>query len=574
MSNRTARLFAVGLILLATTLAACSRATAQANVEGQWGSVVSWPIEAIHASLLPTGKMLVWQSWRDSPALWDPATGQFSDAATPAVNIFCSGHTWLPDGRLLVVGGHIANAVGEAVADIYDPWTNSWAGNVPNMNAGRWYPSATTLGDGNVLVLSGDLDGTYGDTNPLPQIYDVDTNSWIDLNGAIRAQDNLLPEYPRVFQAPDGRVVSLTDNQDDTEWLDVTGSGSWEWIDKTLDGNLANYGPAVMYDAGKIAYMGGGWATTDNISMLDLNDSSPEWRYGAEKMRERRRQNDATILADGTVLITGGTSCRGWNEGVCPDQNGEVADGEAGAVHYVEIWDPETEQITQAATPSDIYRGYHSTATLLPDGRVLVTGGDHDDDGYTSNKNAEIFEPAYLHQGYRPTIDAAPDTVSYGETFFVETADAATIERAMMIIPGNTTHAQNWSQRANRLEVTQVAGGVEITLTTNSNEAPPGNYMLFLVDDNGVPTEAAWVQATFGLPGDFNGDGQVDAADYTVWRDHLGTGYSLEDYQLYVDNFGATLASATSDEATTVPEPFSCWALAAVVGSLLLSRRR
>ena len=240
-----------------------------------------------------------------------------------------------------------------------------------------------------------------------------------------------------------------------------------------------------------------------NVSLLDLNDPSPGWTYADNSMAQPRRQHDATILADGTVLITGGTSAAGWN-----DPNGRIS--------VPEIWDPTTQQITQVAAASNAYRGYHSTATLLPDGRVLITGGDHDSGGVSQNLNAEIYSPAYLFNGARPTITSAPASAELGETFFVATPDAASIAAVNMLVPGSTTHSQNWTQRINHLEFTPVIGGVEITLPSNSNAAPPGYYMLFLLNDNGVPSIAEFIQAelaTSGLPGDFNDDGDYECSD-------------------------------------------------------------
>ncbi len=341
--------------------------------------------------------------------------------------------------------------------------------------------------------------------------------------------------------APNGDAVMLADFASDTQTLDVSGTGQWQFLDDNLDAGLRDYGPAVMYDAGKVAYLGGGGSPTQKVNLIDLNDSSPQWRYGSDDMSQPRRQNNATILADGTILITGGTS----------NSNNDPA----GAVTTAEIWDPITEQVTQVATASNIYRGYHSTAILLPDGSVLVAGGEHNHNQagpFVQNYDAEIYEPAYMHSGQRPSITNAPDTISYGETFFVETPDATNIARALIVVPGAATHSQNWSQRANRLEVTESIGGVEITLTTNSNEAPPGDYMLFLIDDNGIPSVAEYIRAGFGVEGDFNNDGYVNAADYTLWRDRLGIGYKQDDFQIWVDNFGT---QPSTSNAYSIPEP-------------------
>lgn len=594
----------IGSAIVAVACATCVQPLrAEPAVDGAWSSVISWGqfggVEAIHTFLLPTGKVMFWSTHQSTVGLWDPMTNQFSQPGnSPSHNPFCSGHAWLPDGRLLLAGGHIQNYDGENRADIYNPFTNLWANadpnatNVPNMgstsaNTGtsgkRWYPSATTLGNGDVLVLSGDVvptqQGTGGNTNRTAQIYEHATNTWRTLTGALRPTDDRLPEYPRVFQGPDGRAISLSDNSNDTEYLDLSGSGSWSYLQETLDPNLHNYGPAVMYDTGKIAYIGGGHTPTRNISMIDLNDVNPSWAYAGggttppavgspHVMAQPRRQNNATILADGSVLITGGTYVTGWN-----DPNGLVA--------TAEIWDPATEEVTQLAEANvDIYRGYHSTALLLPDGRVLVTGGDHDYGGAIpgQNTNAEIFSPAYLFAedgspAGRPTITSAPDSAPLGSSIFVATPDAANIAKALWIVPGAVTHAQNWTQRANLLDFTVAPEGLSVTLPNDPNHAPIGYYMLFLVNDQGVPSVAEWVQATLpapGIPGDYNDDGIVDAADYTLWRDNLGSETSLanddtegvdtDDYDRWVAHFGETneLGSGTGSVASAggaVPEP-------------------
>jgi hypothetical protein len=596
------------LLLICAGMVCPARLYAQPAVDGQWTSAFTWGVgggvEAVHTFLLPTGNVMFWSTWRESVGIWNPTTQQFSVPANrPAFNPFCSGHAWLPDGRLLVAGGHVENYNGEHRADIFNPFTNLWANadpnaaNVPNMGPStidpttsgkRWYPSATTLGNGDVLVLSGDVvptqDGRSGNTNRTVQIYEHATNTWRTLPGALRPANDLLPTYPRVFATPDGRAVSLSDGRNDTEFLDLSGTGSWSYSQDTLDPNLHNYGPAVMYDTGKIAYIGGGNNPTRNISILDLNSGAPAWRFAGGgttrppagspyAMAQPRRQNNATILADGTVLITGGTSVTGWN-----DPNGLVA--------TAEIWDPVTETVTQAAAANvNLYRGYHSTALLLPDGRVLVTGGDHDYGGVIpdQNRNAEIFSPPYLFDenglpAVRPTISAAPDLAELGDTIFVQTPDAASIAKALWIVPGAVTHAQDWTQRANILDFTAVEGGVNIDLPANGDEAPPGYYMLFLVNDEGVPSVAEWIRAALpgpGLPGDFNDDGIVDAADYVVWRKGLGAEYTQDDYEGWHENFGSTPGAASTGASTqaAVPEPTSILIIS-LAGLCLASRLR
>jgi hypothetical protein len=565
-----------------------SPATAQPSAIGQWTNEFTWGqfggIEAIHIHLLPTGKVMFWQGWRESIGLWDPVTNQFAGAALPnptSYNPICSGHAWLPDGRLLIAGGNINISDGLNLANIYNPFTNTWANNVPNMpnvptgapygagRNGRWYPSATTLGNGDILVMSGAMNGlppgSESDTNPLPQVYQVATNSWRNLTTAYLE----LPLYPRTFLAPNGNVASLSDYGNKTRFLNSAGTGQWlTQTATTPDPDLNNYGSAVMYDAGKVAYFGGGNTPTKNVSLIDLNVANPTWTFGIEDLAQPRRHNNATILADGTVLITGGTSTTGWNDG-------------AGRVSVAEIWNPKTQHVTQVAQADPaIYRGYHATALLLPDGRVLSAGGNHDHDYNPNtpdyeNRNAEIYSPAYLFKGSRPTVTSAPDIAQLGRSIFVTTPNAASIADVTLIAPGSVTHAQNWTQRANHLKFTVVDGGLAITLPSNANAAPPGYYMMFLINNNGVPSIAEWLRATLptGLVGDFNNDNVVNAADYAVWRKGRGTKYTPADLVDWRMHFGEKSGAGSG---ASVPEPEALLLLviaAACVGSQFRRKR-
>ena len=193
------------------------RAQSDPSLTGEWSAVQTWPIVSVHASLLPTGKVIFYP-YSDDARLWDPSTGSIVAAARVGYNIFCSGLTLLADGKLFVGGGHISNKVGLNDASIYDPQTNTWA-RQPDMNAGRWYPTTTTLADGSVLVVSGDIDTTVG-VNRLPQVW---TNgAWRDLTTAQIS----LPLYPFMLLAPDGRVFNAGPQQT-SRYLNTSGTGAW-----------------------------------------------------------------------------------------------------------------------------------------------------------------------------------------------------------------------------------------------------------------------------------------------------------------------------------------------------------
>ncbi len=135
---------------------------------GLFSSVLNMPYESVHMSLLPNGKVLIFGLLSDSlnPIIWDPATGNTSPAAPISYEVFCSGHALLANGLVLVSGGHIDYNVGYAHASTYDWLANAWA-SLPDMNAGRWYPTNTAMWNGNMLVLGGDLNHS---NNTLPQV--------------------------------------------------------------------------------------------------------------------------------------------------------------------------------------------------------------------------------------------------------------------------------------------------------------------------------------------------------------------------------------------------------------------
>jgi hypothetical protein len=175
-------------------------------------------------------------------------------------------------------------------------------------------------------------------------------------------------------------------------------------------------------------------------------------------------------LPDGKVLATGGTSSSGFNDPI-------------GAVYTTEMWNPENETWTTMASAT-IPRVYHSAVLLLPDERLLSTGG-------KNYPQAEIYEPPYLFDsGARPTITSAPDTLTYGQTFYVQTPDAASITQATWIRLSSVTHGFNMDQRFSRLNFSQTAGGLNVIAPSNANLSPPGYYMLFILNGNGVPSVA------------------------------------------------------------------------------------
>ena len=189
--------------------------------------------------------------------------------------------------------------------------------------------------------------------NPLPQVWQPDGS----LRDLTSAQLTMEP-YPRLYLAPDGRVFHVGPEQA-TYFLDTSGTGRWTKGPSRKFGNR-KAGTSVMYDDGKVLVVGGG-KPTNSAETIDLNAASPAWRYTGAMAHARRNVN-ATVLPDGEVLVTGGSS--------------SPANDAAGAVLAAEMWDPATGAWTTMASMR-VPRVYHSTAILLPDGRVLSAGGGH-----------------------------------------------------------------------------------------------------------------------------------------------------------------------------------------------------
>jgi hypothetical protein len=447
-------------------------------------------------NLLPSGKILAWgktdvpPDTMGMPRVWDPAAGPPSGARMIMgvdTMLFCAGHALMPDGRLMVSGGHLKDDRGIATTYFFSPDGTPQRG--PDMAHGRWYPTVTVLEDGRLLTMGGRDQANL--VVKIPEIWEG--GRWVELPGASNEE---IPYYPRNFVDPKNGLIFYASERVQSRWFNVDGSGvgggrgSWTPGPRHTYGFNRDYGSAVMYDGGKILVVGGGghpgWPTPDvkaaaptaTAEIIDLNQTTPAWQNTASMAFPRRHMN-ATILPDGQVLATGGTRGSGF-----------VNIDRGLAVKEAELWNPTTGQWTTLDANS-IMRIYHSVSLLLPDGTVLHGSSGDAMAGTTPvppERNHEIFQPPYLFKGARPTISSAPSTVSYGETFSVATPNAVQVTEVRWIRLGTVTHAFDAGQRANKLSFTVNGGDVEVTAPAGPRQAPPGHYMLFILNRNGVPS--------------------------------------------------------------------------------------
>lgn len=460
---------------------------------GQWGPVVDWPVVGIHVALLPNGKVLAWDSVGDRATetfpvhnftratVYDPVTGTHTPAnVDTGFNIFCAGFAHLFDGTLFIAGGNKdAQLNGIVQTHLFNPANNAWSLG-PNMAAGRWYPSVTPLTNGEMLITEGGPD--------VPEVRKTD--------GTLRALTSAslnLPLYPWLDVAPDGRAFYSGPDQT-MRTLDPAGGGSWRSFGQR-DSINRTYGSHAVFDVGKTLVAGGGSSSRD-ARVIDTNGETPQVS-ATTPMAFGRRQHNLTLLADGSVLATGGNS----TGASLIDMNG--------GVYNAEQWDPATGQWTTLAAQA-VTRQYHSTALLLPDGRVLSSGGGIcgtcDQVGYLA-KNAEIFSPPYLFKkdgsgqlATRPQITSAPQTVSHGTSFQITTPNAASIRKVGLMRLGSQTHSVEMEQRNLPLSFTIGSGTLTATVPANMHTAVPGVYMLFLVDSAGVPSVSKMVTIDSAAP--------------------------------------------------------------------------
>jgi hypothetical protein len=465
-----------GLSAMASPVSITVDHSGNAAVVGSWSSVLTLPTVAMNLILLKNGKLMFYEDG-GSATVWDYTNNVFTSIPT-SVNLFCSGHASLTDGRILVVGGYSgsSNPIGIANAEIFDPSNNSWT-TVPSMSYRRWYPTATTLSDGRMLVTAGWQ--TTNHTNAgIPEIYDPSTSQWTKLTNA----NNPFETYPFMFPLQDGRIIHVggTEYATNTDILNIS-TQSWSVVDsRIIDGGAASmYLPGRIVKAGSSSDSQGSGPSANTTFVLDTTQPTPMWQQ-TPSMAYPRTFLNLTELPDGSVLATGGET----------DKNGGNI---ANAVYAAELWSPQTQTWTTMSSMKTP-REYHSTALLLPDARVIVSGMGFDFGQVPDETNAEIFSPPYLFKGARPVITQAPTQVQYNTAFSVTTPDFASISRVVLIRTGATTHFFDQNTRYVPLTFQQTGGGLTVTAPIDGNSAPPGHYMLFLINNNGVPSVAQILQ--------------------------------------------------------------------------------
>ena len=490
-------------------------AAANPAAQGQWSTVLVpktnqplyAPINPVHAALLSNGKVLIIAGSGNCPpkqsgcpgypntsyagpygpsngsgaALYDPVAKTFTQFSL-RWDMFCNSMVLLPDGRALIVGGttQYDPFYGQPKTSIFDFKTNTFTDMQP-MAQGRWYPTVTTLGDGRAVTFSG-LDGS-GNTTNLVEIYDPAGSGWTKVDCSSPSANCWTPPlYPRMHLLPNDKVFysgpntpsHLFDPVNSTWSNGANTNHSWRGYGTSV---LLPLTPANNYDP-KVMIMGGDNPAVATTEIIDLNASSPSWQSGPS-MSQARIEMNAVILPTGKVLALGGSTM---------DESVTYASLKA------DLYDPITNTFSSAGANA-YARLYHSVALLLPNATVWVAGGNPSRGTY--EQHMEIYKPAYLFKrngapATRPSISNVPSpSVTWGQQFPVQTPDAANIVSVVLVRNGAVTHAFNADQRLVGMSFTRGTGVLNVTAPPTGNIAPPGYYMLFIVNMSGVPSLAS-----------------------------------------------------------------------------------
>ncbi len=563
---------------LATASAARMRAqiaaTGRLDRNGRWPAAGEFDIRTpdgvttfgTHAVMLPTGKVL-WYSIPSHPdrplgprrlavaLLWDPSKGTGANAfktvnppIDPAtgqpVNIWCSGNSLLPDGRVLVTGGNLMYTVespGGKFAGLnhvytFDPFSERWT-RQPDMPHGRWYPTNLSMPDGRTFIMGGLDERGFGDKNEDLELFTPSRarngrGKLTLLGGAGVLGDPGRPPvgdyYPHMFWMPSGRGLVAGPWTTDTWWFSPPGNPArlrWQDLPNTSASRV--WGTAVMLPAGPdgshvVEQFGGSdkpkadstepdsnALATNSVTIFDERHADKGWkdvtsvRRGA--LNRPRSHANTVLLPDGSMVTVGG----GWGDKKTGGENGAPGQWAATDFHLSsELWSPRS-RTWRLGPPQREFRTYHSSAVLLPDGRVVSAGDDYNGrfSGAEAARNftqdsAEIYEPPYLFDGNRkaprPKLKGAPKRLKLKATAKLRVGAARRnrpVTKAVLVAPSSTTHAVDMNQRYVPLRVTSKHGG-KLTVRTpaNADIAPPGYYMLFVLDRSGTPSVARWVQ--------------------------------------------------------------------------------
>jgi hypothetical protein len=492
---------------------------ASAQSAGSWSSGRNTTTVAIHASILPNGRIFYLagsgyhaehQSGPYEARVLDPNTGTESNISM-SEDLFCVGQAPLPNGNILLAGGTLrydiagdnCNGKWHGLKSAYEfDWSANTLNKVTSMKHGRWYPTCVTMADGNVMVTGGYDE--YGDHNRLVEIYNSSSKTWSVISASSGgstyrvgnssagtcsgagspsysgASPNLFL-YPRMHLMPSGNIVVAGMLDDIRLWNRST--GSWSTLGLSSP-SYRHYGTSVLLplnnttsEKGSILIVGGSPTSSDPATracqVLDFNAGNPSIRT-VGSLAYARKYLAPVILPDGKVVVFGG-----------------AAQGNSNPRYIPEMFNPSTGSWTSLSAAS-VPRVYHQVALLLPDGRVWTAGSTPTRSRW--ELRTEFFRPSYF-SATRPSISGTPSVGSYGGSITIPTSNPSSISRASLVKLPDTTHHYDSNMRLLWLTVTsRTSSSVTVRAPLNANLAPPGYYYIHVINSSGIPSIASIIR--------------------------------------------------------------------------------
>jgi YVTN family beta-propeller protein len=527
----------------------------------------------VTAATLPDGRLLTFASNQRTTfpvgpeftyaAVWDPATGVFTEINNTRHDMFCGGTALLPDGRLVINGGRNTTRL----SSIFDWRTSQWVA-IPNMNDGRWYNTSVALTDGSVFTVSGD-----GGTNTAERW--TEGTGWTRLTGIDWFAILNLPGYvnrwhPLIVVAPDNRLFHGGPT-DQMNWVNPSGTGSLTFANANVPGaHYPKEGCFAMYNEGRILVAGGSANTNPNPSdsstgtstnlafTIDIRSPTPVVTATAS-MKYVRQFANSVILPNGEVMVIGGnTSGLKFND--------------TGSILSPEIWNPTT-GLWREVTDMSVPRNYHSLALLLPDGRVW-SGGSGLGGNAADHRDAQIYTPPMLYDAAgnlasRPTMSSAPTEIGPGQVFNVQ--GSAGITRFTFIRMSSQTHSMNTDLRFLELPFTSPSSGnYAITAHSNISVMTPGYWMLFAHNAQGAYSVSKIIQvSTANVPTLANPGPQTTGTTKTASLQLVGAGPGTKTYSATGLPSGLTVNPSTGLISGTVTAAPAVFAVTATVQNSL-----
>ncbi|MGI8694608.1 MAG: galactose oxidase-like domain-containing protein [Geodermatophilaceae bacterium] len=547
--------------------------------QGRWfrvGGDTAAEILAVHAALLRTGKIVYFGGDQhdgglnaggdvDHTRLFDCTT----HSVTPVtglpgnVDLFCSGHALLADGRVLAGGGTRnwggggihpgSHFIGIRDAYLFDPADDLWhatgkmvtqrpadvaAGTDIEKTGGHWYPTLVGLPDGRVLAMSGhpEVEDSRHNNNSL-ELYDPGSGTWSLVGAADYANIDTVDarrfEYPRLHVLPDGTVITTTPmtNGNLEKWHPYTDATDWDHVISPAPEGIYDNGfaqdtssillplsPADKYRA-RVLVAGG-----STPFILDTDNPGAGWTATLRTMTGYPQPGDVNPVRenlDTVILPTGEIFAEGGLKNGSSDTTG---------VKRPELYNPAT-NTWKVLPEAERVRGYHSVALLMPDGAVWVAGSNFNAKPGIANRELriEIFQPWYFC-GRRPSIGDAAQQACHGEEFDIRTPDAADVQKVVLVRAGSVTHNFNVDQRHISLEFRRDKGNLLVArVPDNAAVAIVGYYLLFVIDSSGRPSTGRFIQI---CPGTSRSGLGTDRDWWQRLRDQLDGGLDLDESEI------------------------------------------